>query len=357
MQQHQLRLNLDTEAARSLEQAQQHFSERNLAQRLIENGFAYRTDGGLEFIHPRIRRSPAGFDMQLGDALVIAVEKGNEILREVILVGAGKRPHDAEIQRNITSVECHQDIARMHVGMKETVAEHLRIKDLDPVRGKLGQIDPRLAQRADLADRDAVHALHHHHLGGTPVPVYFRNKQQLGVGKIAAQLAGIGRFAHHVELVVQVLVEFGDNQLRLQPLAVFPPAFDQARTDLQQRDVMLDDIQDAGAQNLDRNLASVRQHRKMHLGNGGAGLGDFIEFGKNLAEPFAICLFQQGHSLFRRKGRHLILQLGQFIGDIGGDQVAARGKQLAKLDEDGTQRFQRQTQTFGARAGNIAEEQ
>ena len=42
LQQHQLRLDLDVEAARSLEQAQQHLAEGDVLQRTVEDRFAGR---------------------------------------------------------------------------------------------------------------------------------------------------------------------------------------------------------------------------------------------------------------------------------------------------------------------------
>ena len=146
LQQHQLRLDLDAETARGLEQAQQHLAERNFAQRLVENRFAHRADRGFEFVHAGIGRRPAGFDVQLGHTLVVAVEESDEVLREVILVGDGERAHDAEIQRHIAPVARHQNVAGVHVGMEKTVAEHLRIKDLHAVAGQFGQVDTRRAQ-------------------------------------------------------------------------------------------------------------------------------------------------------------------------------------------------------------------
>jgi len=70
--------------------------------------------------------------MHLGDAPVVAAEEGEEILREVVLVDRGQRAHDAEIERDVLAVRGNQDIARVHVGMEEAVAKHLRKKNLDP---------------------------------------------------------------------------------------------------------------------------------------------------------------------------------------------------------------------------------
>ena len=69
----------------------------------------------------------------------------------------------------------HQDVAGVHVGVEEAVAEHLGEEDLDAVARELRDVDAGVAQALDLADRDAVHALHHHHVAVAVVPVHLRH--------------------------------------------------------------------------------------------------------------------------------------------------------------------------------------
>ena len=152
------------------------------------------------------------------------------------------------------------------------------------------------------------------------------NEQQFRVREIAAQLAGVRCFAHQVQLVVQIFLELSDHQFRLQALAIRPPTFDQSRADLQQGDVMLNGVFDAGAQYLHCHFVPIRQYREMHLRDRCAGDGCLVEASEHLTQRLAISSFQQGDSLSRREGRHLVLQLRQFIGDVGRDQVAAGGK-------------------------------
>ncbi len=68
-----------------------------------------------------------------GDALVVAAEEGEEVLRQVILVGVGQRADDAEIERDVAaeSPGGDEDVARVHVGVEEAVAEHLGEEDFD----------------------------------------------------------------------------------------------------------------------------------------------------------------------------------------------------------------------------------
>jgi hypothetical protein len=50
-----------------------------------------------------------------------------------------------------------------------------------------------------------------------------------------------------------------------------------------------------------------------------------------------------------RKRRHLVLQLRQLVGDVLGQQVAARRQHLAELDEHGPEFFQGTAQALAAR--------
>ena len=203
LQQHELRLDLDVEALRGLKEPQQHLAERDLLQRLVEDRFAHRADRRFELIDGGVLGRPAGFDVGLGDAAIVAAEEREEVLREVVLVEIAQRADDAEVERDVAAVRTDQDVARVHVGVEEAVAEHLREEDLDA--GARDVLDARAlgADRVDLADGNAVHALHHHHLGGAPVPVHLRHREQRRVEEVAPQLARIRRLAHEVELVVR----------------------------------------------------------------------------------------------------------------------------------------------------------
>ena len=60
--------------------------------------------------------------------------------------------------------------------------------------------------------------------------------------------------------------------------------------------------------------------------------------------------------LVYRKRRDAVLKFRQFIGQVRGEQVAASGQCLPEFDEDGTERFQCQPQTFRPRTGLAAHE-
>ena len=107
---------------------------------------------GLHLVDARAGRHPAGLQMQLRDAPVVAVEHREEILRQVVLVARIERADDAEIHRRVTRllriVDDHEDVARVHVGVEEVVAEHLGEEDVDAVLGQPRDVGARGAQRA-----------------------------------------------------------------------------------------------------------------------------------------------------------------------------------------------------------------
>ena len=291
--------------------------------------------------------------MQLGHALVVAAEEGDEVLRQVVLVDLGQRADDAEVQRHVAAEglgrDADLDVARVHVGMEEAVAEHLGEEDGHAVARQLLDVHAGLAQPVHLADRDARHALHHDHRGGAQVPVHLGHQDQRQVGHVAAQLGGVGRLAHQVQLVVQVAVELGHHVARPQPLAVGRQALDPARQRVQQRHVVVDDVQHARAQHLHGHLAAVVQRGEVDLRDRGTGHRLGLELAEHGIDRLAQALLDQAAGLGGGDWRHLVLQPRQFVGDVRRHQIAPGGQHLAKLDENRAQGLQRQPQALAAR--------
>jgi len=187
----------------------------------------------------------------------------------------------------------------------------------------------------------------------TEVPEHLGDQHQAQVFHVAPQLGGVGSFAHEVELVVQVFVEFGHHLTGLEPLAVIAQAFDPARHQAHEGKVLLDHRQHAGPQHLDRHIAQLAiagaHAGKVDLRDGGAGHRLAFEVFKDLVDRTAKGPLDAGHRHLGRERRHAVLQPGQFFGDVGRQQVAAGGKHLAELDEDGAQAFEGLAQTHAAR--------
>ena len=130
--------------------------------------------------------------MRRGHASIITPEERQKILCQIapisISQGADNAKVHAHILANVVSVSSHRNVARMHVGVKKTIAEHLREKYFNAVAGQLFNVDASVAQLVDLVDWRGVQSLHHHHVLLAPVPVHFGHVEQRRAGEIAAQL-------------------------------------------------------------------------------------------------------------------------------------------------------------------------
>ena len=352
LQQHELRLDLHVEAPRDLEQAQQDAPEGDVLERAVEDRFAHGAHRGLHLIDARVRRHPAGLQVQLRDAPVVAIEHRQEVLREVLLIGRIERADDAEIHgrvaRPLRVIDQHEDVAGVHVGVEEVVAEHLREEDAHAVLGELRNVGAGGLEARALADRHAVDALHDHDVGAAVIPVHLRHVQQLGSGEVALQLRGVGGLAHQVELIENGLLVFRDQLARPQPPALRPVAVREIGERLQHLQIPLDHRAHARPQHLDHDLRAAGQARGVHLCDGGGGERGLIEGVEHLREGPSVGALDRLAGNGARKRRHAILQLGELVGDIRRQQVAARGDRLAELHENGSELLEREPQARGA---------
>ncbi len=126
--------------------------------------------------------------MQFSHAVIITIEKGEKVLRQITLIKAVERAHNAKIHRDILTVIGDKNIAGMHVRMKKTVVEYLgEENDHSPFRQGF-QINAAPHQFINVADRRAGNTLQHHDVLARMRPVNLGNINQFRVFKIASQL-------------------------------------------------------------------------------------------------------------------------------------------------------------------------
>ena len=104
LQQNELGLHFHIEPPCGLEQAQQEVAERDILQRLLEDGFANSTYGRLKLVHWRVGRYPAGLNMQLRNLPIIPAEKGQKVSGKIALVIRCQGANDAEIDGDISGI-------------------------------------------------------------------------------------------------------------------------------------------------------------------------------------------------------------------------------------------------------------
>ena len=87
----------------------------------------------------------------------------------------------------------------------------------------------------------------------------------------------------------------------------------------------------------------------MHLGDGGGGQRGLAEGAEHVAHRPSQFTLDDAARLGPGERRHLVLQSGEFVGDILGQHVTARGQELSELDEHRAQVLERHAQTLRAR--------
>ena len=122
---------------------------------------------------------------------------------------------------------------------------------------------------------------------------------------------------------MQGFVELVNDSRQAQALAIFPEFFTQRRKNIHQFNVATDPFLHFGPQNLDRNLPSVMQFRKMNLRNRSGCNRDPVKRGKQFFRRRSQipCYLLNGDIGIERGNP--VLEFGQFIRNFTGQQVPA----------------------------------
>ncbi len=353
LQQHQLRLHFHVEAPCHLEQPDQQLTEGDVFQRLLEDGLAHGTDRRLELVDLGFRRHPARIDVQLRHLAVVALEEGHQVARQVILVFRCEAADDAEVHCDVLRVPrllgADEDVAGVHVCMEEAVAEDLGEENLHAAFGELLHVGALFGQPGHVGDRHAVDALHHQYLRAAVIPVDLRHVEQRRILEVAPELAGVGGLAQQVEFVVDGLGVVLDHLHQVQAAGIDRRTLGGLGQQEQPGQVLADDRLEIGPHHLDHHFLAAAQLRRMHLSHRRGGQRLAVEAGEHFAHRRTQLALDQGGGHGRVEGRYAILQHRQLFGDVQRQQVPAGRENLAELDEDRPQAFQRQAQARAAR--------
>ena len=106
--------------------------------------------------------------------------------------------------------------------MKEAVTKSLGKENLHAIMGKFAKINSRLLDRLNIANRNTVDTLHHQHFAPAVLPVNPGHINHFGIWEVAAQLAGVSPFTHHVQFIMDGFVVISDNLKRSQASGIRP---------------------------------------------------------------------------------------------------------------------------------------
>ena len=177
---------------------------------------------------------------------------------------------------------------------------------------------PAASSAAQIIHADAVHAFEGEHRFGRVRPEHFRHDEIVAGGEVAPEQARVRAFALQVELVRQRGFDLGHDLERADLVCRRMPALRQLAECTQQVDIGADARVNLRSQHLDHDVAAVGQLRRMHLGDRGRRQRRLVEHFIQCSNRRAERRLDRRTRLRAGKRRYLVLQQGQFVGDIGG---------------------------------------
>ena len=295
-------------------------------------------------------RHVARFEMNLGDAPIVALDEAVENLGEEAALLAPEPAHDAKIDDDDAPLGVDEEIALMHVGVKEAVAQGMAQERLNERPPERRRIETQLGEAPRIAERRAVDPLHRQRFARRAIPVDLGRAKAGIVREVLGKLRGRRRFKPQVHLDTHAARQRLDNFDEAQPFQARLETFGAARGIEHVGKIAREASLDAGPQQLDRDLAlaiGVAHAGAVDLRNrrGGHRLAEFdIERVDLGAEGRLHCA--DGSGAIGR--RHAVLQLLQFAGDFGADVVGSRREELAEFDVRRPEPVDRRRQAVGA---------
>ena len=244
----------------------------------------------------------------------------------------------------------------MHIGMKEAVAHRVAEERAQNHEAELLAVEACRLDGRHVAGRDAVDPLDGKHALGRTAPVHIRHAE-IAIEEGAVGLDVVGHLRDRGRLEPQVHLEGDGLRQRLddrhgaQAPRERQPRLDLAGGETEAREIVAEACFHVGPQDLHGHLtahAVIDHDRFVHLGDGRRGDG-WAEFDEVFFELAAERRFHGCARLAHRERRQLVLQLGEVVGKLCPDQVAARGEELSELDVAGAEASERASHPAFAR--------
>ncbi len=281
-------------------------------------------------------------EQHVGDVLRLALDEAEQQLQQLVAAPCREPPHHAEVDEGEAVARQVEHVARVRVGVEEAVLDdHLEhrlraaLREQRPVVAGLGR------QPIQLVTRNAVDpVLHVDALAGV-LPVHARDHDMRQRREVGRDALGAAAFGSEVELAAQRARELAHELARAVGLQRRQFGLGDRGDAVEQPQVGLDHVADAGAADLDDDFAAVLQLRAVHLRDRRAGQRLGVEAREHGLGFGAEILAQLRAQRVQRHGGHAAVQLLELGDPVGAEQVGAAGEDLAELDEGGAEFLER----------------
>ena len=182
--------------------------------------------------------------------------------------------HDAEVDGDQTAAVVDEQVSRVHVGVKEAVAQRVAQECLDQHAAEFWQVETLRHETGAVGQRRGVDPFQGQHFLGGAVPVDRRHAE------IRIVLGVLGHFRERRRLETEIHFDHHRAAQRVDHLdEAEPPRFGDrfsacTRGEGESAEIGVEALFDAGPQNLDRDgacLARSLDRGAMHLRNRGGG--------------------------------------------------------------------------------------
>ena len=291
-------------------------------------------DGLGEACDIMLARHIAGFKMHFRDTQVIALDEAVENFGEEAPLLFAEPPGNAKIDGDDIARRIDEEIARMHVGMEEAVAQCVAQEGLDQQRADGRKIVASGGEALKIVHLDAVDPFHRQHIAARALPIDRGNAEARIVFGVVAQLRQSRRFEPQVHFDAGGLGQRLGHFHRLQAARVGDPFLLQAGDEEVTFKIIGEALAHAGADDFDRDFfrrAVFHDFGGMHLRDGGGGDG-VVKRNVKIIDAAADGILDHLAGLRRRERIHLVLQPRQVLRQLFADNVGTRGEELAELD-------------------------
>ena len=212
--------------------------------------------------------------MHLGDAVIVAVDEAVQNLGKKQAFLDAQPAHDAEVDGDQPAAVVDEQISRMHVGVKEAVAQRVAQECLDQHAAEFRQVETFRHKAGAVGQRRGVDPFQGQHFLGGAVPVDRRHAE------IRIVLGVLGHFRERRRLEAEIHLDHDRAAQRLDHFdETEPPCFRRKifgvpRGEGEGAEIGVETLFDAGPQHLDGNVTRpVRglDRGAMHLRNRGGG--------------------------------------------------------------------------------------
>ncbi len=345
-QQGQVRRQCEVVLAQDGGDVEQHVPQADLGELqpvvLVHEGL----DVGFQLVGRDLLPIAGPLQQHIGHGQGLALHQSQQQLEQLLTPAHREMPDHAEVDEGQRIARQVEHIARVRVGVEEAVFhDHLE----HGLRAALGQqlaIQARSGELGQFMAGDALHKVLHIDAFARVSPVRARDTDPGQRGHVARQPFGVAAFGGQVQLALQRTAELAQQLARAIGGQRRDFGLGQA---VEQAQVGLDHLADAGTADLDDDLGAVLELRAVHLRNRGGGQRLGVEAGQHRFGFATEVLAQLRSQQLEGQGLHVAVQALEFGNPFRPEHVGAARQDLAELDEGGAEFFQRLAQLHGGR--------